>query len=307
MRFPRNQEIDCGFRNHLGFAIWFSKTEPDSTATGLLLASATDSADAVSFAGAEAFISTRHPLSSFRFAVASRTTRPPTPAAPCAASRFEPVLFSEGRGFYNFPHLFVNHPLEPLLPVRSRLLLRPGVDHLVRARRSFEGARLLQPSAPCCQPPFRTLASGSKPLAAATWGRPPRPSSSLFRRGAASTTCRSTLSTTRLRGRLPSTELLLLSAGARLLRSAASFVNQDSFRKLLRESWPRISNLQRRTNRAERNLRAGLFNCMWSLADSLIRSPFGTAPAQHLPARQVCPANAAGNTHRGVRCQPFAL
>ena len=46
----RNQEIDCEIRNHLGLAIWFSKTEPTSASA---CRPASESAVAVSFAGAQ--------------------------------------------------------------------------------------------------------------------------------------------------------------------------------------------------------------------------------------------------------------
>ncbi len=182
----------------LGLLFGFQR--PNRPCFRRLFASAADSADAVSFAGAEASSSTYHPLSSFRFAVASRTTQPPTT---CSTLR--------------------------CFPPRASALER--------------GARLLQLSAPRCQPPSRTFSSGSGPLDSAAWLTAPW-SSSLFE-GArlvrlSAPSCQP-----------PNCEADFLRpscfslGGARLVQPAASFVNQDSVRQLLRdESWSRIPNLQ---------------------------------------------------------------
>jgi hypothetical protein len=150
MRLQRNQEIDCGFRNHLGLAIWFSKTEPTSTAAGCCLR--VRSRRCGFLRGGRSFYFNPPPSVKlpFRQCVPDCSTTPTT----CSAPALRPV-----RAVALCGGAASTSCRASLSTTLSNLFFRSGaayfcglVDSLFRARRSFEGARLLQLAAPLCQP-----------------------------------------------------------------------------------------------------------------------------------------------------------
>ena len=268
MRLQRNQEIDCGFRNHLGLAIWFSKTEPTLLLPVLFLASASEPPLRFLSRGPKLLF---QPATLCQAAVAPLRSGPLN-TYPCSTFALRPpraLLFGGAR---------LLHPAAPLCQPPFRTLSSgPGSPTTAtgstpsQSVRSFEGARLLRSAAPSVNRLLRPFSSRSGP---------------------------------RLLQMRPAFDFGKPSAEGRgFYVFAALFVNLHFGPDISPANPGPGSPSTWGTNRTKDLFARRVYSVVCGVSPTPDPLPNGAAPAQHLPARQDSVANAAGNTPRATVSQ----